>query len=74
MPVNTLSLENIASECVFVSKEVKDMTPSNKLFILYYYYATSVYQFHGKGNRVELPKCIVPEIRRVYPDEEEVEY
>ena len=69
VPIKGVSLETVARECVFVDKEFKDMTPKNKRFLLYYYYATSVYQFHGKGNRVELPNCIVSEIKKAHPDE-----
>ena len=71
VPIKGISLEKVARECVFVDKEFRDMTNRNKRFLLYYYYATSVYQFHGKGNRVDLPKCILSEVRSVYPDEEE---
>ena len=69
IPIEGISLARVAKECVFVTKELKDMNSSNKRFLLYYYYATSVYQFHGKGNRVELPECIVSRIRKAYPDE-----
>ena len=52
VPIRNVSLSKVARECVFVNKELKDMSNKNKRFLLYYYYATSVYQFHGKGNRV----------------------
>ena len=69
IPLESISLQRVARECVFVTKAFKDMQNRNKRFLLYYYYATSVYQFHGKGNRVELPECIVLAIRQAYPDE-----
>ena len=70
IPLADISLERIARECVFVDRELKDMENRHKRFLYYYYYATSVYQFHGRGNRVELPDCIVSVIRNAYPDEE----
>mmetsp|Transcript_54120 Transcript_54120/g.114984 ORF Transcript_54120/g.114984 Transcript_54120/m.114984 type:complete len:337 (+) Transcript_54120:163-1173(+) len=69
VPVENLSLEKVARECVFVTKDLKDMAPNNLRFLCYYYYATSVYQFHGKGNRVDLPDCLVNVIRETFPDE-----
>jgi hypothetical protein len=44
------------------------MNPKEKRFLLYYWYATSVYQFRGKGNRVNLPNCLVWAIRALYPE------
>ena len=70
VPIHSVSLSKVARECVFVNKKLKEMSNKNKRFLLYYYYATSVYQFHGKGNCVELPDCIVSEVRRVYPDDD----
>lgn len=70
IPLDSISLERIARECVFVDRELKDMENRHKRFLYYYYYATSVYQFHGRGNRVELPECLVSVIRSAYPDEE----
>lgn len=69
VPIEGISLARVAKECVFVTKEFKDMTNKNKRFLLYYYYATSVYQFHGAGNRIELPECIVSRVRQAYPDD-----
>ena len=70
VPVENMSLAKVSRECVFVTKELKDMTLNNLRFLCYYYYATSVYRFHGKGNRVDLPDCIVASIREMYPDED----
>jgi len=70
VPIKNVSIAKVAKECVFVDRELKDMANNHKCFLLYYYYATSVYQFHGKGNRVELPDCIVSAVRRAYPPDE----
>ena len=70
IPVNSISLELIARDCVFATREVGEMSNSDKRFLLYYYYATTVYQFHGKGNRVELPECLKTAVRALYPPED----
>ena len=70
VPVKNLSLSRVAQECVFVTMELHEMEPNHLRFLCYYYYATSVYQFHGKGNRVELPDCILDEIRDAYPNKD----
>ena len=70
VPVEKLSLTRVARECVFVDRELKNMEPNHLRFLCYWYYATSVYQFHGKGNRVVLPDCIINAIRKKYPDAE----
>ena len=68
--MNSISLELIARDCVFATREVGEMSNSDKRFLLYYYYATTVYQFHGKGNRVELPECLKTAVRALYPPED----
>ena len=68
VPLESISKERVARECVFATKDYKDMNNKNKRFLLYYFYATSVYQFHGKGNRVVLPHCLVSSIRKANPD------
>jgi len=69
IPVSSVSPAMVARECVFATKEVKDMSQSEKRFLMYYYYATTVYQFRGKGNRVELPNCLVAAVRARFPNE-----
>jgi len=69
IPVESISLELVIRDCVFVTKTLEEMTNSDKRFLLYYYYATSVYQFHGKGNRVELPNCLIAAVRALHPPE-----
>ncbi|EJK66323.1 hypothetical protein THAOC_12765 [Thalassiosira oceanica] len=69
MPVSSVSLELVARDCCYATKAVAEMTNSEKRFLLYYYYATSVYQFCGKGNRVQLPECLIAAVRGLYPPE-----
>ena len=52
---------------MFSTKEVPDMSPNDKQFMLYYYYATTVYQFHGAVNRVVLPDFLKGAMRELYP-------
>jgi len=70
VPVSSISLAIVARECVFATRSVEDMSPSDKRFLCYYYYATSIYQFHGKGNRVELPECVKRAVRSKYLNEQ----
>ncbi|KAL7545105.1 hypothetical protein ACHAWF_008472 [Thalassiosira exigua] len=73
VPVNSVSLPLVARECVFADKELSAMSQSEKRFLLYYYYATTVYQFRGKNNRVELPECLKAAIRALYPNNVAIE-
>ncbi|KAL7527143.1 hypothetical protein ACHAXR_001827 [Thalassiosira sp. AJA248-18] len=73
VPVESVSLPMVARECVFANKDVEMMSQSEKRFLLYYYFATTVYQFRGKGNRVELPECLKLAVRALYPNDQEVE-
>ena len=70
IPLENVSLERIARECVFFDREPKYMENRHKLFLCYYYYATSMHQFHGRENRVELPECLVSTITNGCPDED----
>ena len=70
VPVSEASLPLVARGCVFATREFEDMSQSDKRFLLYYHYATTVYQFHGKDNRIQLPECLKKAIRDSYPDEQ----
>ena len=39
-----------------------------KRFLLFYWYATNIYQYHGKGNRIILPLCLKSAIRARFPE------
>jgi len=43
-------------------------TNASKRLELYKLAATGPLETHGRGNRVELPKCLVRLIRNIYPD------
>ena len=69
VPVNSVSIPLVARECVFATQKFSNMIARDKRFLLYYYYATTIYQFHGKGNRVELPECLKRAVRELHPDD-----
>ena len=69
----SITLAIVAQECVFVTRDLEEMSESDKRFLLYYYYATTVYQFHGKGNRIKLPECLKYAIRQLYPNNQQME-
>ncbi len=73
VPLDSISLDMVSWDYTFDDKDIKNMIPSDKRFLLYYYYATTVYQFHGSGNRVELPECLKTVIRSKYPNEHSIE-
>jgi hypothetical protein len=68
IPPQSISLSMVARDCVFATRELTEMSPSDKRFLLYYYYATTVYQFHGAGNRIILPECLKIAVRKLYPN------
>jgi hypothetical protein len=51
IPVTDVFLTAVAKECVFTTKPVPDMTPKEKRFLLYYWYATSVYNLEGGATK-----------------------
>lgn len=69
IPPAEVPLALVARDCVFTTMELKDMENNHRRFLLYYYYATTIYQFHGSGNRVDLPVCIIHAIRELWPKE-----
>ena len=74
-PVSEVRLQPLARDCVFSRSEiVEELQMKEKRFLLYYYYATTVYQFHGAKNRVMLPSCLVNAIRNEYPEKDPSDY
>ena len=67
-PVVGRNLEGIARECYFVTMEVNQMTNRKKRNLLYYWYATNVYNIVGKYNRERLPPCLESAVRSAYPE------
>ena len=63
IPPSSISLPMIASECVFATREICNMSVSDKRFLLDYYYSTTIYQLHVRGNRVVLPGYIKEAVR-----------
>ena len=69
VPVKFISLELVARECVFATKELSDMLPNKEKNVCYYFHSITIYQFRGKVNRVELPECVKLAVRKLYPNE-----
>lgn len=67
IPVNEIELEDVSEDCYFVTKIVAKMQHNEKRCLLYWWYATNVYQIVGKGNRVKLPDCLIHAIRSRFP-------
>jgi len=66
VPRTKISFPLVAHECVFDTKDVSEMEICHKR-LLCYYYATTIYQMHGKGNRITLPACVVQAAREKCP-------
>ena len=67
IPVESLSLTDIAKQCHFVTMPVEEMDNSKKRNVLYWWYATNIYHICGKDIRGELPDCLLSHIRKIYP-------
>ena len=67
--VNNIAIPGIMHECRFVEGKYLDtMTNKEKIFILYWWFATNIYLVYGRHNRCELPDCLIEQIRKVYPN------
>mmetsp|Transcript_13058 Transcript_13058/g.28304 ORF Transcript_13058/g.28304 Transcript_13058/m.28304 type:complete len:413 (+) Transcript_13058:199-1437(+) len=66
-PVHSHIFEDIAQQCWFVNVPLSSMTDRHKRCVYYWWYATNIYLICGKGNRAELPDCLVDKIRQLIP-------
>jgi len=73
-PVDRYDLEVLAENCYFVYRPVNEMKPWHKRNLLYWWYATNVYQICGKFKRGRLPVCLVRMIRMAHPNPSGVPY
>ena len=62
VPLDQISFPLVAHECGFDTKDVSEMENCHKRLL-----ATTIYQMHGKGNRITLPACVVQAVREKYP-------
>lgn len=67
-PLVNFDLKVIAENCYFVDRPVEEMKPWHKRNLLYWWYATDIYNLCGKYNRGKLPRCLVRMIRMAHPN------
>ena len=62
---------DISNECYFV-RDNDNPDRNNKLcrYLLYWWFATNLCLITGESNRIELPGCLVQNIRSVCPEED----
>ena len=73
-PIDDSFLEETATDCWFVSKEIRNMKPNEKRNVLYWWFMVNVYHIGGKGKRRCPPKCLIKAIREKYPNPDGVPY
>jgi hypothetical protein len=54
--------------------DLDKMTPSHKRNMLFWWYATNVYNISGKSKRGKLPECLEYAIRLEHPNPDGVRY
>ena len=69
-PVDDIDLEVIRQYCWFATKDVCNMTNSNKRNMLYWWYMTNIYNVCGAGRRKDPPACLKAAIRNLYREED----
>jgi hypothetical protein len=74
IPVSKLDLEAIKSDCYFATTEISDMEPRHIRNMVYWWYATNVYSIVGKNNVQQLPICLEYDIRKSWPNPDNVPY
>lgn len=67
-------IEAIACGCPLVDRDVIDMEPHHKRFLLYWWFATNIYFVKGNKNRQELPPCVEACIKMTYPNHKGTPY
>ena len=68
-PPKKINLDMVAEYCFFTTMSLKDMTPSHKRNLLYWWYMTNHYFICGRGVTKEPPECLKAAIRLAYPEE-----
>jgi hypothetical protein len=68
IPVEKLDLGAIHQDCYFATTELKDMPNNQKRNMIYWWYATNIYNIAGRGNIDRLPLCLEYRVRQLYPN------
>ena len=63
-----MNFQTLKDECWFANKEIKKMTNSEKRCMLYWWFATNIYNICGARKRAPLPECLVPAVRKQYSE------
>ena len=66
-PVRLINMEELANYCYYATKQYSNMDNGDKRFMLYWWYMTNTYNICGKGQRKEVPPCLLAAIRKAYP-------
>mmetsp|Transcript_3957 Transcript_3957/g.7364 ORF Transcript_3957/g.7364 Transcript_3957/m.7364 type:complete len:364 (-) Transcript_3957:57-1148(-) len=74
IPIAKLNLATIKSDCYFATDELESMTNSHKRNMIFWWYATNVYNIAGKGKIERLPMCLEYAVRKEYPNPDGVPY
>jgi hypothetical protein len=69
-PPKKINLEMVAEYCFFTTMSLKDMAPSHKRNLLYWWYMTNHYFICGRGVTKEPPECLKAAIRLAYLEED----
>lgn len=72
--IHEFDLEEIAGDCWFATKDVRNMAPNEKRNVLYLWAMVNFYHIGGKGKRRRPPKCLSKAIREEYPNPERAPY
>lgn len=68
IPVEKLDLGAIHQDCYFATTELTHMPNNQKRNMIYWWYATNIYNIAGRGNIDRLPLCLEYRVRQLYPN------
>ncbi len=74
LPVGQRDLATRKEDCYFAMDDLDKMTPSHKRNMLFWWYATNVYNISGKSKRGKLLECLEYAIRLEHPNPDGVRY
>ena len=74
IPVEKLDLVGIHEECYFATTALTEMPANQKRNMIYWWYATNIYNIAGRGVIDRLPLCLEYQVRKLYPNPDGVAY
>jgi hypothetical protein len=66
--VEKLDLAAIHQDCYFATTKLMEMPNNQKQNMIYWWYATNIYNVAGRGNIDRLPLCLEYWVRQLYPN------